>query len=167
MEIKMEYPVILRRKRSGSIVMSSILAIFSAVMLVYGILNSQSVLLYSVATVVFLFSLGFNIYLSIDKTLIIEKDKIYTSSVFLPKLYIEVENLRGVEYAGENGSELVIHYDLPEYNVRNILGDVEISSSASEGLWTYTLYKKDVDKPLSEVKFIIQDLIITRDSKLT
>ena len=85
----------------------------------------------------------------------------------MPKLYIEVENLRGAEYAGENGSELVIHYDLPEYNVRNILGDVEISSSSHEGLWTYTLYKKDVDKPLSEVKFIIQDLILTRDNKLT
>ena len=86
----MEYPVILRRKRTGSIVMSSILLAFSAFMLVYGIINGESVLLYSVATAVFALSIAFNVFLTLEKTLIIEKEKIYTSSVFMPKLYIEL-----------------------------------------------------------------------------
>ena len=163
----MEYPIVFKRKRTGSLILNAILIVVSVAMLVYGALNGESIGLYIVSVVVFCLSFGFNIFLVCEKTLILEKDKIYTSSVFLPKLTVEVENLRGVEYSGENKSELKINYDLPEYNVRSILGDIELGADATEGLWSYTITQKDVDRPLSEVKFLIQDLIITKNSKLT
>ena len=163
----MKYPIIFKRKRTGSIILNAVLIAVSIAMLIYGMLEGESIGLYIISLIVFCISLGFNIFLICEKTLILEKDKIYTSSVFLPKLMIEVENLRGVEYSGENNSELKINYDLPEYNVRSILGDIELSADTSEGLWSYTITQKDVDRPLSEVKFLIQDLIITRNSTLT
>ncbi len=163
----MEYPIVFKRKRTGSIILNSILIAVSLAMLIYGLTAGEKVTIYIISLVVFCFSLGFNIFLISEKTLIIEADKIYTSSVFLPKLYVEVENLRGVEYSGEKKDELKINYDLPEYNVRSILGDIELSENRFEGLWNYTLTQKDVDRPLSEVKFLIQNLVITRDSKLT
>lgn len=163
----MEYPIVFKRNRTGSIVMNSLLIVLSAAMLVYGLTAGEDVSIYVVALVVFCLSLGFNIFLACEKTLIIEKDKLYTASVFLPKFSIEIENLKGVEYSDEKQTELKINYDLPEYNVRAILGDVPLSESQFEGLWTYTITKKDVNKPLSEVKFIIQNIINTRDRIVT
>ncbi len=163
----MEYPIVFKRKRTGSIILNIFLILVSVSMIIYGSVSGESVGLYIVALVIFCMSLGFNIFLVCEKTLVLEKDKIYTASVFLPKFTIEVENLKGVEYSGENQSELKINYDLPEYNVRSILGDIELSSDIAEGLWTYTITQKDVDKPLSEVKFYIQDLIITQKNSLT
>lgn len=162
-----QYPVVMKRKRTGQIVINSLFLFFSLVMTVYGISDGSSVTLYAVASAVFALSLGFNIFLACEKTLVVEKDKIYTASVFMPELSVETKDLRGVELSEANGGELRINYDLPEYNVRSILGDIELSDSSHEGLWNYTVCKKDVNMPLSEVKFIINNLIITRDSTVT
>lgn len=159
----MEYPVVFRRKRVGPIVLNSLLLAFSLVMAVYGYIKCESVVFYLIASAVFLFSLGFNIFLSREKTVVIDKDGVSVVSLFLPKIVIRAEDLKGVEYSDETQQELKINYDLPEFNVRNILGDIDLSETATEGLWTYTLSAKDVDRPLAEVKMIIQDVILSRD----
>ena len=151
----MIYPVVFKRKRVGTIVMSSLLLVFSVIMLVYDIMAGNSIALYIIAVIVFGVSLAFNIFLSCEKTFIINEEKIYSKSIFIPKLSVKRENIKSVKIDEENGSRLLVYYNMPEFN--GALFGASLS---------FVISKNDVDKPLDEVKAIIEDYIITENSKV-
>lgn len=162
----MTYPVIFKRKRIGKIVMSSLLLAFAAAMLIYGIIAGKSITLYVIALIVFCGSLAFNIFLSVEKTFVIDEEKMYSCSVFIPEFSVRRENIKSVKIAEEDETKLFIYYDIPEFNLKNNLADFVGEDSSLEAPWSFTISKSDVDRPLSEVKFIIEDIIITEKSKL-
>lgn len=133
--------------------MSSLLLVFSVVMLVYDIMEGNSVALYIIAVIVFGVSLAFNIFLSCEKTFIIDGEKIYSKSIFIPKLSVKRENIKSVKIDEENGSRLWVYYNMPEFNGA-LLG----------AFLSFVISKNDVDKPLNEVKAIIEDYIISENS---
>ena len=162
----MKYPIIFKRKRVKALVLSSLMLAFAAAMLVWGLLDQRDITLYVVAMVVFAGSIGFNIFLASEKTIVIDEERLYTCSVFLPKFTVERKDIKGAKVSEEDGGKLTIYYDIPEFNLKNNLSDFMSEGSPIEAPWTFTLSKTDVDKPLSEVKFIIEDIVITEKAKL-
>jgi len=162
----MMYPIVFKRKRVGTIVMNSLLLVFSAVMLIYGVLADKSISLYVIAVIVFGGSLAFNIFLSCEKTFVIDEEKMYSCSIFIPKFSVKRENIKSVRIAEEDETKLFVYYDLPEFNLKTNLGDFIGKDPLVEAPWSFVISKSDVDKPLNEVKFIIEDVIITEKAKL-
>lgn len=153
------YPIVFRRKRTGPIFLNSLLLIFSVVMLVYGLCTAKEISLYIVAIVVFAGSLAFNIFLASEKTFVIDEEKIYSSSLFIPKISVRRKNIRSVNMVSDE-TELRVYYDNPEFNLKANFSDFVGDVLSAQTPWSFTISKKDVNCPLHEVEFIIKDFII-------
>lgn len=158
----MEYPVVLKRKRTGTIIVSAVFSAVTLFILIIGLVRGEAVGLYAFALVVFVLSLGFNIFLVCEKSVVIDRDKFSVVSVFMPKITIPAADIKSVEYTDEKKNGLKINYDLPEFDMKKLIGDSEDKDNSYEGMWSYVITSKDVNRPLSEVKFILQDVILSR-----
>lgn len=151
--------LVLKRNRTKSFVFYSFMLILTVIWLVLRINESTQteLLVYGFVALIFFLAIIFNIILIMEITYEIDESTIYCRSRFLPNEIVEAKNLVAVEY-GQDGKSLIISYNRPEYNVVNILEDVE-ERDEKTGMWFFYINNKDINKPIAELKFLIQVLI--------
>lgn len=153
------FPVILKRNRTGAFIFYSVLVFITVIwaLLRFKTGKMPELLTYGIMVLIFSSAIIFNIVLTKEITYEIDENMIYCRSRFLQNDIIEVKNLVSANYA-ENGKRLVIGYNKPEFNLKNILEDSGVYNE-SEGMWFLSINDKDVDKPLTEIKYLIKVLI--------
>ena len=154
----MEYPVYFKRKRLGTVIFNAFMLVVSVTATVWNVLSQRDFLVFAVASGLFLLTLVFNIYLASEKTFAVYSDRIVCLSRFLPKVEISAKDLSGVEYASAMKDVLKINYNTDEFDLEKLSGGSAAFAELGEGMWTAYISKKDVDRPLSEVKYIIESI---------
>ena len=154
----MEYPVFLKRKRLGTVIFNAVMLVVSVAATVYNIVTEGDFLIFAVASALFLLTLVFNIFLATEKTFAIYSDRVVSISRFLPKFDIKAEELAGVEYVSEAKDVLKINYNTDEFDLEKISGGSAAFAELGEGMWSAYISKRDVDRQLSEVKYIIESI---------
>ena len=154
----MQYPVFLKRKRLGTVIFNALMLAVSVAAAVYNIVSNGDYWVFVVASVLFLLTLVFNIFLATEKTFAVYSDKVVSLSHFLPKFEIKAEELAGVVYVSEAKDDLKINYNTDEFDLEKISGGSAAFAELGEGMWSAYISKKDVDRPLSEVKYIIESI---------
>jgi hypothetical protein len=130
----------------------------SAGAMIYNIVKSGDFAVFAVTTAVFALTLAFNIFLTVEKTYAIYEDRIVSLSKFLPKTEIKASDIAGVDYAGETHDTLRINYNTDEFDLEKLSGGSAAFAELGEGMWTAYISKRDVDRPLSEVKYLIESM---------
>ena len=154
----MEYPVYCKRKRLGTVIFNAVMLAVSVAAAVWSFVSERDFTVFVIAAVLFLLTLVFNIFLAVEKTFAVYSDRIVCLSRFLPKMEITSEELAGVVYASEMKDVLKINYNTDEFDLEKISGGSAAFAELGEGMWTAYISKKDVDRPLSEVKYIIESI---------
>ena len=130
----------------------------SLVALIYNIINGGDFAVFAVTTAIFALTLAFNIFLVTEKTYAVYEDRIVSLSKFLPKIEIKAEDLAGVSYANEMKDTLKVNYNTDEFDLEKISGGSAAFAELGEGMWTAYISKRDVDRPLEEVKYLIESI---------
>lgn len=156
--VKTEYPVFLKRKRVGTVVFNAVMLAVSLAAMIYNIINADEYAVFIVTTAVFALTLGFNVFLISEKTYAIYEDRIVSLSKFLPKTDIKASEIAGVDYANELHDTLKISYNTDEFDIEKISGGSAAFAEMGEGMWTAYIAKRDVNRPLAEIKLIIESM---------
>lgn len=156
--INTEYPVFLKRKRYGTLIFNAVMLIISVVAMIYNISNGGEYAVFIVTSAVFALTLAFNIFLNTEKTYVIYEDRIVSLSKFLPKTEIMARDIAGVEYANELHDTLKVNYNTDEFDIEKISGGSAAFAELGEGMWSAYISKRDVNRPLDEVKYIIESM---------
>lgn len=154
----MEYPVYFKRKRLGTVIFNAVMLVVSVASSVWSYISEKDYLIFIVASVLFFITLVFNIFFATEKTVAVYSDRVVSLSRFLPKFDISAKDLAGVMYASEMNDVLKINYNTDEFDLEKISGGSAAFAELGEGMWTVYISKKDVDRPLSEVKYIIESI---------
>ena len=76
------------------------------------------------------------------------------------------DHIYSVIYSDEKRQSLKISYNLPEYDLKNKLGDFDTDLIQNTGLWVLYINKKDINIPIEELKVILQQFYIDKNYKL-
>ena len=156
--VNTEYPVFLKRKRIGTVVFNAVMLAVSLAAMIYNIINAGEYAVFIVTSAVFVLTLVFNIFLICEKTYAIYEDRIVSLSKFLPKTEIKASEIAGVDYANELHDTLKISYNTDEFDLEKISGGSAAFAELGEGMWTAYISKRDVNRPLAEIKLIIEGM---------
>ena len=156
--INTEYPVFLKRKRYGTLIFNAVMLAVSLASMIYNIANGGEYAVFIVTSAVFAVTLAFNIFINTEKTYAIYEDRIVSLSKFLPKTEIRACEIAGVDFANELHDTLKINYNTDEFDIEKISGGRAAFAELGEGMWTAYISKRDVDRPLEEVKYIIESM---------
>ena len=162
----MKYPVIFRRKKIGTIIINAVFFVISAVLTAVSIVNGSDWKLLAAATAIFALTLAFNAYFGTEKTYAVYADKIVTLSKFLPKITITAEELAGTTYASETRDVLRVNYNTDEFDIEKLSGGSAAFAELGEGMWTMYINARDVDRPLEEVRLVIEGIKTAETGKL-
>lgn len=154
----MEYPVFFKRKRLGVVIFNAAMLAVSAAAAIYNIATNGEFWIFTLTAVLFAVTLAFNIFLATEKTYALYSDRIVSLSRFLPKIDIKANELANVVFpAGPNGM-LKINYNTDEFDLEKISGGDSSFAEIGEGMWCAYISQKDVDRPLEEVKYLIESI---------
>jgi len=154
----MRYPVIFRRKRIGTIVINAVMLVISAVLTVMNVISGSDFKLLAGATVIFALTLAFNIYFGTEKTYAVYEDKIVSLSKLLPKVEVTADELAGTQYTSAARDTLKVNYNTDEFDIEKLSGGSAAFAEMGEGMWSFYINAKDVDRPLEEVKLVIEGM---------
>lgn len=154
----MEYPVYLKRKRMGMVILNAVILAVSIAAAVFFGLTGEEYVVFIIIAALLAVTLVFNIIIAVEKTYAIYSDRIVTLSRFLPKFEIKAEELAGVTYLSEARDTLKISYNTDEFDLEKLSGGSSAFAELGEGMWTSYISRKDVDRPLEEVKYLIESI---------
>ncbi len=154
----MEYPVFLKRKRIGIVIFNAVILAAAIAAAVYFGMTGADYVVFIITAVLLAVTLAFNIFIPVEKTYAIYSDKIVTLSHFLPKVEIKADELAGVVYTSEAKDMLKVNYNTDEFDLEKISGGSAAFAEMGEGMWTAYISRKDVDRPLEEVKYLIESI---------
>gem|GEM_PF-2088041 len=164
-----EFPIFLKRNMKKSLILYAFLFVFS---LIFAVLNAvmytldATAIMFFICVLIFLLAFLFSIFLNSEVTYIIDKDVIISHSKLLMSENVLTDHIYSVIYSDEKRQSLKISYNLPEYDLKNKLGDFDTDLIQNTGLWVLYINKKDINIPIEELKVILQQFYIDKNYKL-